>query len=875
MEYLKNIVVVIIFCSIIFVNNVQSGVFLGENNVQEDKQNYSLNKLKFWEEIETLSRNSPYKNLEWRNVGPTVMSARIIDVEVSPEDNHTFYFGGATSGVWKTTNNGVTWEPIFDDQPDYSIGDIAIAPSDSNILWVGAGEVNFRQNSDSGFGIYKSTDSGKSWQHMGLTESRHIGRIIVHPQNPKIVYVAVLGALRSANKMRGVFKTTNGGETWKLVKYIDDETGFVDMVMNPKDPKIIYAASWWRKSGPWFFYSKSMKNGIWKSIDGGENWNRLENGLPVDEYVGRIGISLCVDHPNVLYTRVVHDRIGPDGKPLGGQYYNGEEVYRSDDGGQSWRLTAQFNQMKNPWYFGHIIADPHDPDTVITLGGGKGSFLVSKDGGKTFDNRDKGTYGDHQALWIDPSNTEHYIAGHDGGISYSYDRGKNWIRDLKIPIGQIYYVSYDMQSPYYIHVGTQDSHSLYGPSTSSPEGKNWKFILWGDGMNTEVDPVEPNICYPTACMGTIARYNTETREKVFISPDHRRNPEFEPPLRFSWNMPSLMSPHNHKRLYLGANKLLRTDNRGDSWKVVSPDLTGQHETQYHQSPYSTITAISESPLKEGLIYIGTDDGYVWVSHDNGVHWQLINEGLPEDRWATCISASPHDLSTVYICFTGDRLDDFSPYLFKSNDLGKTWNSIINNLPQEPTNVIREDPKRQNLLYAGTERGIYCSFDGGESWSSLKNNLPPAPVLDLEVHPRENDLIIATYGRGVWVMNVGPLQQLSEWIKKSGLYLFPNRPYYISADPFWGERYVDYKDTIYFTYYLSEDQPSTRIEIISDKDGDKVRELEGSGKKGLNQIFWDRSTGKAGRSEMWATPGVYTIRLTSGPYVTKGKLEIKT
>jgi len=836
-------------------------------------EEYSKNILTFWEDIQDLATNSPYKNLKWRNVGPTVMSARITDVEASPAIKYTIYFAGATSGVWKSVNNGVTWKPIFDNQPDYSIGDMAIAPSNPDMLWIGAGEVNFRQNVDSGNGIYKSTDGGETWCHMGLIEARHIGRIIVHPQNPEIVYVAALGALRSSNPMRGIFKTTDGGNSWKLVQYIDDETGFVDMIMDPTKPETLYAASWWRKSGPWFFYSKSAKNGIWKTTDGGENWTRLTNGLPVDEYVGRIGISLCTAHTNVVYARLVHDKLGPDGKPLGGEYFNGEEVFRSDDGGQSWSKTAEFNQMKNPWYFGSIIADPKNPDKVITLGGGEGSFLISTDGGKNFTNHDKGTYGDHQALWIDPDNTDHFIAGHDGGISYSYDGGKNWIRDLKIPIGQIYYVSYDMRSPYFIHVGTQDSHSLYGPSNSSTEGKNWKFILWGDGMNTEVDPVEPHIVYPTACMGNLVRYNTETREVVNIAPDRRRQSEFGPPLRFSWNMPSLLSPHNRKRLYLGANKLLRTDDRGDSWSVVSPDLTGQHETQYGQSPYSTITAIAESPLKKGLLYVGTDDGYVWVSQDDGVNWNLINEGLPKDRWATCLSTSPHDVATVYICFTGDRLDDFHPYLFKSSDFGKTWQSIVSNLPEEPTNVIREDPKRKNLLYTGAERGIYCSFDGGNTWESLKNNLPPVPVVDLQIHPRENDLIIATYGRGVWVMNAGPLQQLTEWVKKSGLHLFPNRPYYISADPFWGERYVDYQDSIYFSYYLSKDQPGTTIEIFSDKDSSKVIVLKGSGKKGLNQVFWDRATGERGRSAMWAHPGRYTLYITAGPYRTKGKLDI--
>ncbi len=837
-------------------------------------QGSSRHPLAFWETRERLRAESPYKNLEWRCVGPSVMSARIIDVEVSPAEKHTIYLVGATSGVWKSVNNGVTWTPIFDDQPDYSIGDMAIAPSNPDILWVGAGEPNFRQNVDSGFGIYKSVDGGRSWRHMGLSESRHVGRIIVHPKNPDIVYLTVVGALRSANDERGIFKTTDGGNTWTKVKYIDEHTGFVDMVMDPQNPETLYAASYYRHSGPWFFHDKSERNGIWKTSDGGQSWTRLTKGLPVNDYVGRIGISLCAAHPRVIYARVVQDKLGADGKPLGGEYFKGEKIYRSDDGGDSWRMTAEFNQMKNPWYFAHVVADPKNPDKVISLGGGKGSFLISTDGGKNFTNHDKGTYGDHHALWIDPDNTARYISGHDGGVSYSYDGGMNWRRDLELPIGQIYAVNYDMRRPYWIHVGTQDSHSLVGPSNSVPEGKNWKFLLWGDGMNTEVDPVEWNIVYPTAVMGTIERHDLITREAKPISPSPRRTHHFDPPLRFSWNMPSMLSPHDRRRLFLGANKLLRSSDRGDTWEVVSPDLTGQHETQYEQSRYSTITAISESPLEEGLLYVGTDDGLVWRSPDNGTTWVEIRDGLPADRWATCVTGSPHDKATVYVNLTGDRLDDFNPYVFKSTDYGNTWKSITSNLPSEPTNVIREDPRRRNLLYVGTERGIYASFDGGGTWASLVNNLPTVPVVDLKIHPRENDLIIATYGRSVWVMNVGPLQELTDWVKTSGLHLFPNRPYYLSADPYWGERYVDYRDTIYFTYYLSEEQPQTTIEIVSDRDGARLTELKGSGSKGLNQVMWNRGTGKEGRTAMWAPPGRYTVLVTAGPYRTKGKLEIR-
>ena len=826
-----------------------------------------------WPRRRVLADSSPFRALQWRSVGPSVMSARITDVAVAPDDAKTMYLAGATSGIWKTTNNGNTWTPIFDGQPDYAIGDLAIAPSAPQIIWAGTGEANFRQNVDGGNGVYRSTDGGKSWQHRGLAASRHVARIVVHPTNPDIVYIAALGPLRSRGGERGVYATTDGGVSWRAAKVWDDTTGAIDLAIDTSNPAVIFAASYARQSGPSFFHDKSAGNGVWRSRDGGVTWARLTVGLPVHAFVGRIGLTLCASRPRVLYVRMAADSLGADGRPLGGALVNREVVYRTDDGGDSWRRVAEWVQAKNPWYFGHIYCDPTRPDRVFSLGGGSGSFLVSEDGGGTWENRDAGTYGDHQALWIDPADPAHLVAGHDGGVSYSYDGGRAWRRDLEIPIGQIYTVNHDFQSPYNLYVGTQDSHSLYGPSNSAPNGRQWKFQLWGDGMTTQVDPIDP-ISYPSAVMGTIVRYNRETRDVVTVSPSRRGSPDFSPALRFSWNFSTLLSPHDRRRLYAGANRLLRSDDRGDSWRAISPDLTTGASSSYVQSPYATITTISESPRRAGLLAVGTDDGLVWVSEDDGLSWRNVSAGLPVRQWITRVVLSSHEERTMYLTATGKRFDEFAPAVYRSPDLGATWTAIHRDLPAEPTLTIAEDPRRRGLLYVGTERGVYASLDAGARWVSLVGNLPAVPVVDLRVHPRENELIAATYGRSVWILNVAPLQEAGPWMDREPVHLFPPRPYHVSADPHWAEKYVEYRDAIALTWMLGGDHRETVIAVVAESTGETMATLRGPGSRGLHQLTWDRTTGRAERALMYAPPGRYLLKLTAGDVKTMGVLEIR-
>ena len=825
-----------------------------------------------WPVRKTLADASPYRGLQWRNVGPSIMSARVTVVVASPADPNTIYVGGAASGIWKSTDAGISWSPIFDNQPDYTIGSLAVAPSAPDVVWVGTGEANFRQNVDRGNGIYRSSDGGRSWQQPGLIHSGSIAKILIHPTNPSIVYAAALGPLRSRGGERGVYKTTDGGSTWRAVKVWDDTTGVVDLALDPGHPDVLYAASYARQAGSAFFHDRGTANGIWRSTDGGGTWTRLTNGLPTHAFVGRIGIALAASNPRVLYARIVVDSLDANGHPLEGALANREVVYRSDDGGDSWRSLVVWPRAKNPWYFAHIFVDPTNADHVYSLGGGKNSFNVSEDGGRTWENRDAGTYGDHHALWIDPHTAGHLISGHDGGISYSYDDARHWRREFDLPIGEIYSANYDMRSPYWIYVGTQDSHSLQGPSNSTPTGKHWEFQLYGDGMTTNVDLVDSVTTYPSLSSGQIVRFNLRTREVVDVSPLRPRT-DFDPPLRVSWNFATLISPHNHLRLYAGANQLLRSDDRGDSWHVVSPDLTTQTLSTYAQSPYATITAIAESPRQAGVLAVGTDDGLVWVSEDDGVTWRNVTAGLPSGRWITKIAASPYDTRTLYLTGTGKRFDDYAPTVYKTNDLGATWRPIMEGLPLEPTLTITEDPARKDLVYVGTERGVYASPDAGRSWVSLVANLPSVPVLDLRVQPREHELIAATYGRSVWVLGVTPLEE-GDWARREALHLFPNRPYYVSADARFAERYVEYRDAIPITWSLAADAPETTIEIADAETGQTRTTLHGPGTRGIHQLLWDRTYGSTEDHGMYVPPGRYALRLAAGSLRTKGLLEIR-
>jgi len=820
-----------------------------------------------------MKEGSIFKNLKWRSVGPLAMSGRMTDIAVPGGNHYLIYVSAASGGVWKTVNNGTTWESIWDNHASNSVGDIAVADSDPNIIWVGAGENNSSRSSYSGTGVYKSTDGGRTWIHTGLSDTHHIGRIVIHPKNPDIVFVAALGHLYTRNEERGVFKTTDGGKTWKKVLGVNDNTGFIDLVMDPSHFNTLYAASWERIRRPWNMVEYGKGSGIYKSTDGGKNWKRLINGFPTGEFIGRIGLDVSVSNPNVVYA-VVDNHIARKEKPKGLDPYGiqklkkviiGAEVYRSDNRGESWQKVNK-DDLRNlystyGYYFGEIRVSPDCEDEIYVLGV---PLLRSKDGGKTYERLSyRGFHVDHQAFWIDPKNTDHLMNGNDGGLNFSYDRGKTWV-DIKMPLGQFYFVAVDMKEPFNIYGSIQDNGCWYGPVTSVPGmGEPWKSFPGGEASYIAIDPSDFNILYSEGYYGRIIRVDRKTWKTKNIRPQAKKG---EPPLRCNWLTPFIISPHNPYILYFGAQKLFMSLDRGEHWQAISPDLTTDNLKKRGDVAFCTLTTISESPLKPGLIYVGTDDGNVQVTKNGGVTWQKIMKGLPAERWVSRIVASKYDEGTVYVSLNGYRDDDFSAYVYKSADYGETWDYIGNNLPGGPVNVIKEDPRKKNMLYTGTDLGVYVSLDHGESWISLCSNLPTTFVHDLVVHPRDNILVIGTHGRSVSVMDVKLIQDFDEKIMEKEAYLFPVKPYYLPRI----RRGSRAEAKIY--YYLKEKE---KVDIfISDKKGKKIRTLVGTGDKGINVAAWNFTTDSKDPRGRFAPAGKYNVTIMAGEKKLTGIIELK-
>lgn len=732
-----------------------------------------------------MKKNSPFKDLKWQFLGPTNVSGRCTDVAVvTPKGkNYTIYVATASGGVWKTENEGTTWVPIFDQELSTSIGDIAIAPSNPEIIWVGTGEASIFRSSHAGCGIYKSTDGGKTWQHMGLTDTNTIARIVIHPQNPDIVYVAASGHEWTHNSERGVYKTTDGGKTWTKILYINDQTGAIDLVMDPAEPDTLYAATWQRvrEKGSDPRNKPNYKgSGIWKTVDGGKNWKQINNGLPEPRFRGRIGIDICLSKPNVLYALVDNYEISrelteeekADVYIRGlGAHIKGATVYRSDDGGENWRLVAPTTEeMKRylerhsgtyGWVFGQIRVDPNNEDKVFIMGV---PMSVSEDGGKTFRRVPNIHHVDHHGLWIDPGNSNYIVNVNDGGIEISYDGGKTW-RNFhnNLPVCQFFNVNYDMDTPFHVYGSMQD-HGSFRAVVDLSRGRDaipaqeFERAPGGEGSHHAIDPTNPNIVYSCGFYGMLSRTDLsqegEGRSKLIVP---RVYPD-EQPLRGQWLAHFIISPHNPNIIYHGMQYLFRSRDRGDTWERISPDLTYFKPDEQGNIPYHTITAISESPLKFGLIYVGTDCGRVSVTKDGGKTWKEITAGLPYQKWVSRLVASKYDMGTVYLTQHGRADDDFAPYVWKSTDFGQTWVSIAKGLPLGPVNVIREDPVDRNILYVGTDLGVYVSKDGGQTWQVLGGNLPSCYVRDLIIHPRDNIIVIATHGRGMWVMDADPINE---------------------------------------------------------------------------------------------------------------------
>jgi photosystem II stability/assembly factor-like uncharacterized protein len=804
-----------------------------------------------------LENKSIVNDVKFRNIGPAIMSGRVVDLDVNPDDPTEFYVAYATGGLWHTANNGQSFTPIMDSLDVLFIGDIAVNWT-KKIIWVGTGEVNSSRSSYAGVGVYKTTDNGKTWDYLGLPESHHIGKIQLHPTNENIAWVAALGHLYSPNKERGVYKTTDGGKTWKQTLYIDDNTGAVEMDINPSAPNELYAAMWYRVRRAWKFEESGKTSGIYKSTDGGDTWKLISgpgSGFMAGEKIGRIGIAVFPQQPNIIYAIVDNNTPKAPAKKENDSLYKKEdfksiskeqfaalksnlldtflkknffprkytaatvkqmvatdkvkptalwdyldsddgfqnlgiagcEVYRSDDGGASWKKV---NEKAIPiyytygYYFGKIFVSPSNANKVVISGV---PLQMSTDGGKTFKNIDKqNVHGDHHALWMNPKKDAHMINGNDGGCNITYDNGENWFFANTPPVGQFYAVSTDDDRPYNVYGGLQDNNVWYGPSTYKA-GPGWqsygeygyKALVGGDGMQVQVDTRDNTTTYAGSQFGVYSRMNRKTKgDRKSVRPQHELG---EKPLRFNWQTPILLSRHNQDIFYIAANRVYRSLSKGDSLVAMSGDLSNGRVSG--NVPYGTITCISESPLRFGLLYAGTDDGNLYISKDGAYSWEQLNDkatpttkkSTPSSKiktqglWVSRVIASKHKEGRVYVTLNGYRFDNFASHVYMSDDYGTSWKQIGKDLPHEPVNVIKEDPKNENIVYVGTDGGLYVSFDMGNSFMQWNGGMPKSvPVHDIAIQQRENEIILGTHGRSLYVSKLDDIQALQkdpEWMKK--------------------------------------------------------------------------------------------------------------
>ena len=857
------------------------------------------------------------ENLELRNIGPANMSGRIIDIDVVEKDPYTIYAASATGGVWQTTNNGITWKPIFENENTHSVGDIAVHQAYPHILWVGTGERANRQSSSWGDGVYKSHDGGKTWQHMGLKESHHIGRIVLHPKDTNHLYVAAMGHLWGPNEERGLYESKDGGESWTKILEVDENTGVVDIAMDPSDPDILYAASYQRRRRPYGFDGGGPGSKLWQSTDGGANWQELTKGLP-EGIKGRIGISIYRSNPDIVYVCVEQ----------GYQYnastaYNRRKagIYRSEDKGETWTFMSDWNPR--PMYASQILVDPSDDQRIYMMN----AYSYSDDGGKNFTRARQSLHGDDRILWVNPKDSRHVIKGDDGGLGISYDRGLTWLFVKSLPISQFYRVSVDMQHPYHVIGGLQDNGSWIGPNeTYFSDGilnEDWTRTGGGDGFLNLIHPTNPNILYTESQYLGLSKLNLKTRQRQSIRPGDpkgrigpRRNWDAwgpgipEPELGnamapANWDGPFFISAHDPNTIYAGTNILWKSADNGATWQELD-DLTtqtnrreleimGQHPDTSTASlddgiPYwPTLTAIAESPLQKGLLYVGTDDGQVQVSTDDGQSWTNVSDrlpGLPEMTWINTIEVSTHDPSTAFVAINNYRNNDFNNYLYKTTNAGKNWTSIVGDLPEgRVVRTMRQDPKNPDLLYLGTEIGFFISHNGGDNWTELKNNMPTVAFNDLVIHPRENDLVLGTHGRGIWILdNLNPLQEYSG---KDDVQLFTpptaeminysRKGAHVGDMMFRGE---NPKQGAMIDYFLPAAITKKDIKLrIKDGAGNLVNTVRADTMQGFNRTYWNfqyksfpsapTNPDEEGGSPWWrsrgmsgpmADPGLYTVEL---------------
>ncbi|HOE14221.1 MAG TPA: hypothetical protein PLL62_02220 [Candidatus Saccharicenans sp.] len=811
------------------------------------------------------------KNLNFREIGPTRESGRFVDIAWNEKEPNTFYCATGSGGLWKTTNNGISFEALFTNEPVFSLGEVEVAPSDPSIVWIGTGEATNSRSTYWGNGVYKSTDAGKTWTHMGLDESHHIGAIVIHPKNPDIVYVAALGHLYSENPERGLYKTENGGKTWEKVLEVvvkGKHIGVVDCVMDPANPDILYAATYDKVRKPYTFNLGGPGSRIYKTTDAGKTWTMLEGGLPMG-MLGRIGIAVYAKNPNILYATIENankpgmsdeDRYQELLQDKSSEGMIGGEVYHSDDAGKTWRKVSPDGQSigGDPgYYYGKIIIDPNNDQIVHVL---SAASWGTYDGGKTWKRQPLGFGGDDHALWIDPRDSNHIVIGYDHGIGFTYDGGRNWYHPDFLPLSQFYAVGFDYSYPYRVAGGLQDNGSHLGPGTKrdgSPiQFEDWYMVGGGDGMYNEFDWKTNCYLYNESQFGTLQRVDLKTGERKSIAYGRQ-----DQTMRWNWCSPVLVSPHNSDVIYHGGNKLVKSPFRGEYWEVISPDLT-TNDPKFLTTgkggdgnmQYCTITTIDESPLVEGLLWVGTDDGNVWVTRDGGKNWTKLNENIKGNPgyWVSRVAASYYEPGVAYVSYSGFRQDDFRPFLYKTTDYGKTWTSIASNLPNEPINVIREHPENPNLLFVGTDFAVHVSFDGGQSWTRFKNNMPTQPVHDLKLHPRENDLIVATHGRGIFIADIYPLKEINNQVVSKDIHLFEIEPrvkWVNRLNPEYAYNNFEGQSEPLATtiYYYLKNKADKEVKISIYKGNVLVNEIKGTNEAGINKVLWDWTSRKE-RSE---------------------------
>ncbi|MEE8191559.1 MAG: hypothetical protein V3T74_02365 [Gemmatimonadales bacterium] len=859
--------------------------------------------------------------LELRGIGPALMSGRIIDIAVDPVRRSTWYVAAASGNVWKTENAGTTWKPIFDKYGSYSIGSVAVDPNNRFVVWIGTGENNSQRSVGYGDGLYKSLDGGRSFEKVGLENSEHIAKILIDPRNSDVVYVAAQGPLWAPGGDRGLYKTTDGGETWEQVLAISENTGVTDVHFDPRNPDVLYAAAYQRRRHVWVLLNGGPESGIYKSTDAGATWRKINKGLPKGDK-GRIGLAVSPIDPDVVYAIV--EATGDKGG-----------FFRSQDGGENWSRQSSY-VSGSPQYYQEIYADPHKFDRIYSM---DTRMMVSEDGGKTFErlgNQHK--HVDDHALVFDPGDPDHLIIGCDGGVYETWDRGKSYDYKANLPITQFYKLAIDNDTPFYnVYGGTQDNATQGGPSrTTNVHGirnSDWYITVGGDGFDPAVDPEDPNIVYSQWQYGGLIRYDRRTGERIDIRPQ----PDADgPPLRWNWDSALLISPHLHTRLYYGSQILFRSDDRGDSWRAISPDLTRNMDRNRLEimgrvwsvdavaknrstSFYGTIVAVSESPLVPDLLYVGTDDGLIQVSDDAGASWTRIERvgGVPDMSYVNDVEASVHDSNTVFAVFNNHKRGDFKPHVYRSTNRGRSWRDISGDLPERgSTYTIVQDHVNPDLLFVGTEFGIFFTVDGGENWIRLKGGIPTIAVRDLEIQRRENDLVAASFGRGFYILDdYTPLRELSDALVQQEAHLFPikralmyiqDRPmgggdrasqgasFYTAPNPPFGATFTYYlreslktreaqrhgreaklakdsQDVFYPTWdeLKAEDREEDPAVILTVRDaaGDVVRRIGGKTSKGIHRVTWDFRYPGFGPISLTgdgngplALPGTYTVSI---------------